>query len=134
MKSTHFPLLRSSPAVGTGSYGALPSLGEGSSYAGSSLSASTLSEDDRKADDDSDEDDNNDQNERNGLLAVPRLRKQTQRKGKMRSGTSALEDVGMRSKDGEAASFEGVDGLGISVDSDEGDEEADEDDPVDNSP
>lgn len=118
MKSTtHFPLLRSSPAVGTGSYGALPSLGagEGSSYAPSSLSASTVSgEDDGK---DSDGDDEN----------GPRLRKRPKRGGLV----GGLAD---RSKDGEVEGFTGADGT-VGVESeDDGVEDEDEEDPVDNSP
>lgn len=74
MKSTHFPLLRSSPAAGTGSYGALPSPGAGdiSSYAASELSASVASE----------EEDGHDTSTRGdtGGLAPPRLRERAKRK------------------------------------------------------
>jgi hypothetical protein len=43
MKAAHFPLLRSSPAVGTGSYGALPT-----SYQGSGASSSSASDEDEE--------------------------------------------------------------------------------------
>lgn len=110
--------------MGTGSYGALPSLGTGeeSTYTPSSLSASTASEDDRKESDPEDE---------NGDLAPLRLRKRAKRKGKSRSGIHALDDTA-RSRVGGTEGLEDEDGAASVENSEEEDE--DEEDPVDNSP
>jgi len=122
MKSTHFPLLRSSPAVGTGSYGALPNLSasEGSSYPPSSLSVSAA-EDEHEDNRDSDREDNNGP-------APSIVRKRAKQKGKAGTGVHVLDDS--QSKVGETEGFEGE--RAPSIENDEDDE--DDEDPVDNSP
>lgn len=131
MKSTHFPLLRSSPAVGTGSYGALPSPGAGdiSSYAASSLSASTASEEVGERGHDHDD---------TGELAPPRLRE----RGKRKAAGVQDDDTGAQNKSREASGVSPLLGHLPDAESeyehgDEGgeDEEEDEDeDEDDNSP
>lgn len=130
MKSTHFPLLRSSPAVGTGSYGALPSPGAGdiSSYAASSLSASTASEEvDGRGHD----------NDDTGELVPPRLRE----RGKRKAASVQDDDTGFQNKSREASGASPLLGHLPDAESEyehgeEGDEgnEDEEDDEDDNSP
>jgi hypothetical protein len=119
MKSAQFPLLRSSPAAGTGSYGALPITGGGeSSYAGSSLSTSTAS-----GEHDGKDSDQENENEAHGLLEEPTIK----RRGKRKANTTSASVV---------TGFHGVDGAeeeGATVESD-GEDEEDENDPIDNSP
>lgn len=129
MKPAQFPLLRSSPAVGTGSYGALPITGGGeSSYAGSSLSTSTTSgEHDGK--------DSDQENEGRGLLEDPAIKSRSKRKANTTSAASAHGPV----SEGKnvVTGFHGIDGAeeeeGATVESD-GEDEEDENDPIDNSP
>lgn len=129
MKPAHFPLLRSSPAAGTGSYGALPIAGGGeSSYAGSSLSTSTTSAEHDGRD--------SDENEVTGgeLLGEPGIKRRGKRKENANHTASAHDP----DSEGNSfvAGFHGVDGAedgGATVESD-GEGEEDENDPMDNSP
>lgn len=158
MKSTHIPLLRSSPAAGTGSYGALPSpdYGEGSSYT-TSLLSTTLSED---VGDDDDNDEEEEEGERaregeggleehhdrtrdddNGWLAPPRLRER--RVKRVRNlGVPTLGDTGVPHKGGgEAERVDTFAGDAANAENqyeqeteEEEDEDEDDEDSADNSP
>lgn len=127
MKSTHFPLLRSSPAVGTGSYGALPSpsAGDINSYATSSLSASTASEEVEGWGHDNDDDDT-------GGLAPPRLRE----RGKRKAASVQDDDTGVQDKSREASGTSPLLGHAPDLESEyeHREEEEEEEDEDDNSP
>ncbi|KAL7270071.1 hypothetical protein RUND412_007233 [Rhizina undulata] len=148
MKATHFPLLRSSPAAGTGSYGALPNLinsAAGSSYAGSTSSRSTGADEGLHMDSaressvarDYHRDSNSDSEEDRGLLTAQAGKAKMKDSERRRRRLSLEVSRGLpeiRSKDGggaeeplmlppeEVVDVEGSDG-----------EDEDENDPWDNS-
>lgn len=131
MGSTSFPLLRSSPAVGTGSYGALPAIphdADGGSYAGSSHSISSASEEGRIQSPE-------DEPEGNGYLTVGGVRANGNQRA-LNTPSAGLRERGLRGKDsGEADEILEQDAgeQSFATGSDDGEEEEDEQDPVDNS-
>lgn len=133
MKSTHFPLLRSSPAVGTGSYGALPSPGAGdtSSYAASLLSASTTESDEEEEEErESGEYNGASARDDDGGLAPPNIRARRNRKA-MGMGVPVPDNTRVRDDRREALGADPFVGRAPALETeyeDEGDEEEDEDD------
>lgn len=136
MKSTHFPLLRSSPAVGTGSYGALPSPGAGdtSSYAASLLSASTTEgeEDEEEEERDSEEYDGANARDDDGGLAPPSIRARRNRKA-MGMGVPVPDNTRVRNDGREALGADPFVGRAPALET-EYEDEGDEEDEDDNSP
>jgi hypothetical protein len=117
--AAQFPLLRSSPAVGTGSYGALPT-----SYQGSGASSETLSDDDHGASTEEEEVGEVPLTSANDAGEVrPRARR---RRGKLSHGP-ALD--GYDSLSDEAADSAEEEAVDMGEESEE-----DENDPADNSP
>ena len=143
MVSANFPLLRTSPAIGTGSYGALPTIVnnlEGSSYTGSALSSGE-EEGAREVEDDSVVEGRGamEEMEGNGFLPLEgrngdpqgvqntRRRKQTDTAGLgLRERESEILDKGSADTNGEPC-------YDVLSDSDE-EEIENEDNPIDNSP
>jgi len=121
MKTTHFPLLRSSPAVGTSSYGALPT-----SYQGSGASSETPSDEDHGAS----KDEGPPSSATDGLVVGGGTRSR-KRKGIRPGGKARVGLDGYRSDPGDVGSEPEA---AVDIDDEEEEEEEDENDPADNSP
>ena len=142
MESANFPLLRTSPAIGTGSYGALPTMVdslEGSSYTGSALSSTSEEEHAREVEDDSAVKGVGAVEEMEGFLLPeghggdPQWARNKKWPKRTDAAGLGLRERGSKTPDKGSADTNGEHSYDVLSDSDEEDIE-DEDNPIDNSP